>query len=111
MIFFSQGSSCNSVLCCAELLSCVQLFVTPRTNCSPPGSSVHGDSLGKNTEVGCHALSPGALPNPGIKPVSPALQADSLPSELPGKPSCNSSGPFNSLGPGKHIAYKDPGHM
>ena len=22
---------------------------------SPPGSSVHGDSLGKNTEVGCHA--------------------------------------------------------
>ena len=24
--------------------------------CSPPGSSVHGDSLGKNTEVGCHVL-------------------------------------------------------
>ena len=23
---------------------------------SPPGSSVHGDSLGKNTGVGCHAL-------------------------------------------------------
>ena len=22
-------------------------------NCSPPGSSVHGDSLGKNTGVGC----------------------------------------------------------
>ena len=31
--------------------------------------------------------SPGALPNPGIKPKSPALQADSLPSESPGKPS------------------------
>ena len=30
--------------------------------------------------------SPGALPNPGIKSRSPALQADSLPSELPGKP-------------------------
>ena len=30
--------------------------------------------------------SPGDLPNPGIKPGSPALQADSLPSELPGKP-------------------------
>ena len=27
-------------------------------------------------------LSPGDLPNPGIKPWSPALQADSLPSEL-----------------------------
>ena len=31
--------------------------------------------------------SPGYLPDPGIKPRSPALQADSLPSELPGKPS------------------------
>jgi len=28
---------------------------------------------------------PGDLPNPGIEPRSPALQADSLPSELPGK--------------------------
>ena len=31
-------------------------------------------------------LSPGDRPNPGIEPVSPALQADSLPSEPPGKP-------------------------
>ena len=30
--------------------------------------------------------SPGDLPNPGIKPRSPALQADSLPTELQGKP-------------------------
>ena len=29
--------------------------------------------------------SPGDLPDPGVKPRSPALQADSLPSELPGK--------------------------
>ena len=29
---------------------------------------------------------PGDLPNPGIKPRSPALQASSLPPELPGKP-------------------------
>ena len=29
--------------------------------------------------------SPGDLPNPGIKPGSPALQADSLPTELSGK--------------------------
>ena len=29
---------------------------------------------------------PGDLPNPGIKPRSPALQADSLPAEPPGKP-------------------------
>ena len=32
--------------------------------------------------------SPGDLPDPGIEPWSPALQADSLPSELPGKPYC-----------------------
>ena len=30
-------------------------------------------------------FSPGDLPNPGIKPRSPALQADPLPSEPPGK--------------------------
>ena len=42
---------------------------------------------GKNTGVGCHFPSPGDLPNPGIEPVSPALQADALPSEPPGKPS------------------------
>ena len=30
--------------------------------------------------------SPGNLPNPGIEPRSPALEADFLPAELPGKP-------------------------
>ena len=30
--------------------------------------------------------SPGDLPDPGIEPRSPALQADTLLSELPGKP-------------------------
>ena len=30
--------------------------------------------------------SPGDLPDPGIEPMSPALQADALPSEPPGKP-------------------------
>ena len=32
---------------------------------------------------------PGNLPNPGIKARTPALQADSLPSEPPGKPEAN----------------------
>ena len=32
---------------------------------------------------------PGSLPNPGIKPKSLALQADSLPAEPQGKPSIN----------------------
>ena len=33
--------------------------------------------------------SPGDLPDPGIEPWSPALQADSLPSEPPGTPIYN----------------------
>ena len=37
-------------------------------DCSPPGSSVCGDSPGKNTGVGCHFLLQGDLPNPGIEP-------------------------------------------
>ena len=32
--------------------------------------------------------SPGDLPNPGMKPRYPALEADALPSKLPGKPFC-----------------------
>ena len=40
----------------------------------------------KNTGVGCHFLFQVYLCNPGIKRGSPALQADTLPSEPPGKP-------------------------
>ena len=47
------------------------------------GSFVHGDFPGKNTGVGFHDL-----PNLGIKPRSPELQADSLLSEPPEKPFC-----------------------
>ena len=47
------------VLCCAKSLSHVQLFVTPWT-AAPPGSSIYGDSPGKNTGVGCHASSRGS---------------------------------------------------
>ena len=35
---------------------------------------------------GLPCLPPGDLPDPGVKSHSPALQADSLPSEPPGKP-------------------------
>ena len=44
------------------------------------------DSPGRNTGVGLPCPSPGDLPNPGIEPGSPALRADALPSEPPGKP-------------------------
>ena len=55
-------------------------------DCSPPGSSVHGDSPGNNTGVGCHAILQGNLPNAGIEPRSSALPVDSLPSEPSGTP-------------------------
>ena len=34
-------------------------------DCSPPGSSVLGDSPGKNIGVGCHALLQGVFPTQG----------------------------------------------
>ena len=37
-------------------------------DCSPPGSSVYGDSPGKNTGVGCHALLQGIFPTQGSNP-------------------------------------------
>ena len=43
------------------------------------------DSPDKSTGVGCHFLLQGNLPDPGIEPRSPALQADALTSEPPGK--------------------------
>ena len=35
---------------------------------SPPSSSVHGDSPGKNTGVGCHSLFQGIFPTQGLNP-------------------------------------------
>ena len=56
------------------------------------GSSVHGDSPGKNYWSGLSCLLPGDLPNPGIEPGSPSLQVDSLPAELQGKPHMHDTG-------------------
>ena len=60
-------------------LSCVRLFVTPWLY-SPRNSP------GQNTGVGSLSLLQGDLPNPRIKPRSPALKADFLPAEPQGKP-------------------------
>ena len=43
------------------------------------------NSPGQKTGVGSLSLLQGDLPNPGIEPRSPALQADSLPAEPQGK--------------------------
>ena len=40
-------------------------------DCRPPGSSVRGDSPGKSTGVGCHALLQRIFPTQGSNPVLP----------------------------------------
>ena len=42
------------------------------------GSSVHGDSPGKNTGVGSHSLLHGIFPIQGLNPGLSALQMDSI---------------------------------
>ena len=54
-------------------------------DCSPPGSSAHGIFQARILEWVAMPSSRG-LPDPGIKPASPALQADSLPLTPPGEP-------------------------
>ena len=52
---------------------------------SPPGSSVH-EILQARILEWLPFPSPGDLPNSGIKPGSPSLSANALPSEPPEKP-------------------------
>ena len=74
-------------MCCVcFVLSRVRLSATP-LDCSPPGSSIHGIFQVRVLESGLPFPSPGNLPDPGIEPRTPTLQADALPSEPPGKPS------------------------
>ena len=54
--------------------------------------NLSGDFPGKNTGVDCHFLLQRNLPDPGIEPRSPTLQADARTSEPPGKHDSNSSG-------------------
>jgi len=56
-------------------------------DCSPPGSSVHGGFSRQEYWSGL-PCPPGDLPNPGMELGSSALQVDSLPAELSGKPVC-----------------------
>ena len=57
-------------MCCAVLCLVAQSCLTfcDPMDCSPPGSSVHGDSPGKNTGVGFHALLQGIFPTLGSNP-------------------------------------------
>ena len=117
-IYFSRGSSlprdqtsisCVSCISCIDRqvlttrplrqeseevksLSCVRLFSSPWTVAyqAPP-------SMGFSRQECWSGLpfpSPGDLPDPGIEPGSPALQADTSPSEPPGKPKTRKEAPF-----------------
>ena len=60
-------------------------FNCDSVDCSPPDSSVHGIFEARILEWVAFP-SPGDLPDSGIESRSPESQADSLPSEPPGKP-------------------------
>ena len=55
-------------VCVCVSHSVVSDFLSDPMDCSPPGSSVHGDSPGKNTGVDCHALLQGKIQgsSPGL---------------------------------------------
>ena len=70
-------------MCMLSRFNCVQLYVTLwYVACQAPLSM--GFSR-QEYQSGLPCPLPGDLPHPGIEPRSPALQADSLPSEPPGK--------------------------
>ena len=71
---------------CSVTQSCPTLC--DPVDCNPPGSSVHGILQARVLEWVVISFprggGGGGLPDSGIEPRSPALQADSLPSEPPG---------------------------
>ena len=82
------GSSLPSHSCMLSPFSHVR--VCNPMDCSPPGSSVHGDSPGKNTGVGFHFLFQGVFltQRSNLRSLCPLhWQVDSLPLAPPRKPS------------------------
>ena len=65
----SMGSYRPIICCCSVAQLCLTLCDS--MDCSLPGSSVHGDSPGMNTRVGCHALLKGIFPTEGLNPGLP----------------------------------------
>ena len=65
-------------------------------DCRPPGPLSMGFSRQEYWNR-LPFLSPGDLPDPGIKPASFASQVDSLPAEPPGKPKKLTNGSKNGL--------------
>ena len=70
-------------MCCAESFSCVRLYVTLWAVARQALLSMGFSRQEYWSGLPCPP--PGDLPNAGIEPRSPALQADSLPAEPQGK--------------------------
>ena len=82
--FLPEGTLVSMVKVKVKLLSLVPLFGIPWTVVYQASLSM-GFSR-QEYWSGLPFPSPGDLPDPGIKPGSPTLQADALTSEPPGKP-------------------------
>ena len=65
--------TCLSIklMCYAVLIRSITLTLCNPMDCSLPDSSVHGDSPGKNTGVGCHALFQEIFSTQGLNPGLP----------------------------------------
>ena len=57
---------CVCVCVCIHLVAQLCPTLCDLIDCSPPSSSAHGDSPGKNTGVGCHAFLQGIFPTQGL---------------------------------------------
>ena len=84
-----------------KLLSHVHLFAIPWTVAYQVSSSMEFSR--QECWSGLPFPSPGDVPDPGIKPRSPVLQADALPSELPGKLYCIARELLNEVVPGTSV--------
>ena len=75
------GGHVTGQICCAYCMRAqpLQSYLTlcDAMDCSPPSSSVRGITR-QEYWSGLPCPSPGELPDPGVKPASPALQVDSL---------------------------------
>ena len=97
----SVGFNEASAVLCLVALSCLTL--RNPMDCSPPSSSVHGDSSGKNTGVGCQALLQGIFPTEGSNPGLPHCRLILYQPSHQGSPQCQCVSPQMSrriLSPG-----------
>ena len=84
---FHRWENCLQRGCVFCLVAHSCLTICNLMDCSPLGSSVHGDSPGKNTGVGCHALLQTIFPTEGSNPhLLHCRQILYLVAELQGEP-------------------------